>query len=433
MRRGPKAGVSFSNTPLTNVTVSVDSQIDGGTASTIDCDGATASTDPDGDGRATVSNLAADSTRHHSDLHDRDRPVTPGTTRRQHGGPRIRGPAPWIPARGHPSAEGLNPRTSTLGWGHPTVAPAPKTQGPAGGGGPGTPGGGPAGGASGGPGGSPGGGPPLATSGGGPPPLAASGGGPPPLAASGGGPPLATSGGGPPLPTPEGGPTGGSTPADHPARPPADHRSSRRRSHPPAGYPERPPADHRSHQLAGYPERRPADHRATTAARACDRPVATPTAADSTVVRSPAGTAGTPATPTCRVSWSRSAPGSPAPLEVGSPVPSSPADSVGDAIGRPGPRRRARRRGGWRGCWARRLRTGRTWIGRDVDIGRRVRNLDPDQLEQFGGEVLGRVGQLPGRGCRCRWRCSRRRRSRRGNPWLGATVLGSEAARVAAP
>jgi hypothetical protein len=46
--------VSFSNTPLTDVTVSVDSQIDGGTASTIDCDGTTATTDPDGDGSLTL-------------------------------------------------------------------------------------------------------------------------------------------------------------------------------------------------------------------------------------------------------------------------------------------------------------------------------------------------------------------------------------------
>jgi Prealbumin-like fold domain len=47
----------FHNTPLTNVTVSVDSQIDGGTASTIVCDGASASTGPNGDGSLTVSDL----------------------------------------------------------------------------------------------------------------------------------------------------------------------------------------------------------------------------------------------------------------------------------------------------------------------------------------------------------------------------------------
>ena len=50
-------GVSFSNTPLTDVTVSVDSQIDGGTASTIDCDGTTGSTGANGDGSVTVADL----------------------------------------------------------------------------------------------------------------------------------------------------------------------------------------------------------------------------------------------------------------------------------------------------------------------------------------------------------------------------------------
>jgi hypothetical protein len=54
---GPKADVSFHNTPLTNVTVSVDSQVDGGTASTITCDSQTASTGPNGDGSLTLSNL----------------------------------------------------------------------------------------------------------------------------------------------------------------------------------------------------------------------------------------------------------------------------------------------------------------------------------------------------------------------------------------
>jgi hypothetical protein len=47
---GNEATVSFSNTPLTDLTVSVNSQVDGGTASTIDCDGVTASTGPNGDG-----------------------------------------------------------------------------------------------------------------------------------------------------------------------------------------------------------------------------------------------------------------------------------------------------------------------------------------------------------------------------------------------
>jgi len=49
--------VSFHNTPLTNITVSVDSQIDGGTASTIDCDGVTGSTGVNGDGSLTRNDL----------------------------------------------------------------------------------------------------------------------------------------------------------------------------------------------------------------------------------------------------------------------------------------------------------------------------------------------------------------------------------------
>jgi hypothetical protein len=54
--------VAFHNTPLTNVTVSVDSQIDGGTASTIVCTDAaanesSASTGANGDGSLTVNNL----------------------------------------------------------------------------------------------------------------------------------------------------------------------------------------------------------------------------------------------------------------------------------------------------------------------------------------------------------------------------------------
>jgi len=53
--------VSFSNTPLTDVTVSVDSQINGGTASTIEC--AFLAADPDattganGDGSLTKTGL----------------------------------------------------------------------------------------------------------------------------------------------------------------------------------------------------------------------------------------------------------------------------------------------------------------------------------------------------------------------------------------
>jgi hypothetical protein len=55
--------VSFHNTPLTNLTVSVDSQVDGGTSSTIVCKAAdnstvaSGSTDANGDGSATASDL----------------------------------------------------------------------------------------------------------------------------------------------------------------------------------------------------------------------------------------------------------------------------------------------------------------------------------------------------------------------------------------
>jgi hypothetical protein len=55
--------VSFHNTPLTNITASVDSQIDGGTSSTIVCTDsngntvASGSTGPNGDGSASASNL----------------------------------------------------------------------------------------------------------------------------------------------------------------------------------------------------------------------------------------------------------------------------------------------------------------------------------------------------------------------------------------
>ncbi len=56
---GPKAGVSFVNIPLTNLTVSVDSQIDGGTASTIDCGDATdpVETGANGDGSKSKVDL----------------------------------------------------------------------------------------------------------------------------------------------------------------------------------------------------------------------------------------------------------------------------------------------------------------------------------------------------------------------------------------
>jgi Prealbumin-like fold domain len=58
--------VSFSNTPLTDISVSVNSQVDGGTASTINCvDGAnnpvaSGSTGANGDGSASATNLEPD-------------------------------------------------------------------------------------------------------------------------------------------------------------------------------------------------------------------------------------------------------------------------------------------------------------------------------------------------------------------------------------
>jgi len=54
---GPKAMVTFRNTPLTNLSVSVDSQVDGGTASTIDCGDGVTSTGPNGDGTETRNDL----------------------------------------------------------------------------------------------------------------------------------------------------------------------------------------------------------------------------------------------------------------------------------------------------------------------------------------------------------------------------------------
>jgi hypothetical protein len=58
----PDADVSFLNIPLTNITITVDSQVDGGTASTIDCDtpapdGTQSETDEDGDGGQTHNDL----------------------------------------------------------------------------------------------------------------------------------------------------------------------------------------------------------------------------------------------------------------------------------------------------------------------------------------------------------------------------------------
>lgn len=51
--------VSFHNTPLTNLSITVDSQVDGGTASTISCtpDGPSGSTGANGDGTASDTNL----------------------------------------------------------------------------------------------------------------------------------------------------------------------------------------------------------------------------------------------------------------------------------------------------------------------------------------------------------------------------------------
>jgi hypothetical protein len=47
----------FHNTPLTDITVSVDSQVDGGTASTIDCGAGVVSTGPNGDGSTSRIDL----------------------------------------------------------------------------------------------------------------------------------------------------------------------------------------------------------------------------------------------------------------------------------------------------------------------------------------------------------------------------------------
>jgi hypothetical protein len=63
---GNEATVSFSNTPLTDVSVSVDSQVDGGTASTIQCVGTATSVDesgstgPNGDGSLSLNDLTPD-------------------------------------------------------------------------------------------------------------------------------------------------------------------------------------------------------------------------------------------------------------------------------------------------------------------------------------------------------------------------------------
>jgi len=63
---GNEAALSFSNTPLTDIHVSVNSQVDGGTASTIECvdsgnnSVASGSTGNDGDGSASGTNLLPD-------------------------------------------------------------------------------------------------------------------------------------------------------------------------------------------------------------------------------------------------------------------------------------------------------------------------------------------------------------------------------------
>jgi hypothetical protein len=55
----PDADVRFDNMPLTNIVITVDSQVDGGTASVIDCDGTISNTDPNGDGGQTHNDLEA--------------------------------------------------------------------------------------------------------------------------------------------------------------------------------------------------------------------------------------------------------------------------------------------------------------------------------------------------------------------------------------
>jgi hypothetical protein len=53
----PDADAEFHNMPLTNIVITVDSQVDGGTASTIDCDGTVSVTDEHGDGGQTHNDL----------------------------------------------------------------------------------------------------------------------------------------------------------------------------------------------------------------------------------------------------------------------------------------------------------------------------------------------------------------------------------------
>jgi hypothetical protein len=56
--RAATANVSFHNIPLTNVTLSVNSQVVGGTASHIVCNGQEADTAADGDGSVTLRTLS---------------------------------------------------------------------------------------------------------------------------------------------------------------------------------------------------------------------------------------------------------------------------------------------------------------------------------------------------------------------------------------
>ena len=75
----------FVNIPLTNITVSVDSQIDGPTASVINCGGTnTGSTGANGDGSVTVNDLEPTAPGVMLDLHHRRRPVS---RKQQAGGP----------------------------------------------------------------------------------------------------------------------------------------------------------------------------------------------------------------------------------------------------------------------------------------------------------------------------------------------------------
>ena len=53
----PDADVEFNNMPLTNIVITVHSQVDGGTASTIDCDGTVSVTDEHGNGGQTHNDL----------------------------------------------------------------------------------------------------------------------------------------------------------------------------------------------------------------------------------------------------------------------------------------------------------------------------------------------------------------------------------------